>query len=50
MKKKQLRSLANFLLVMIISLFLVALAVAFFSASKKLETPKVKIVNVGGLA
>lgn len=50
MKQKELKKLAQVLLVLITTLILVALAVAFYSASKKLETPKVKIINVGGLA
>ena len=50
MKQKQLKRLTQVLFVLITTLILVALAVAFFSASKKLETPKVKIENVGGLA
>lgn len=49
MKKEQLKRLARVLLALVISLFLVALAVALFSVSKKPEAPKVKIVNVGGL-
>lgn len=49
MRKEQLKRLARVLLALVISLFLVALAVAFYGASKKPETPKIRIVNVGGL-
>jgi len=49
MRKEQLKRLARVLLALVISLFLVALAVAFYGASKKLEAPKVKVINVGGL-
>lgn len=49
MRKEQLKRLAQVILVLVTSLLLVALAVAFYGASKKLENPKVRIVNVGGL-
>lgn len=49
MKKEQLKRLTQVILVLVTSLFLVALAIAFYGASKKLEAPKVKVVNVGGL-
>lgn len=50
MKQKELKRLAQVLIALIITSILVALAIAFYSAPKKLEAPKVKIVNMGGLA
>ena len=50
MKQKELKRLAQVLLVLVATLILLVLAIAFSSVSKKLEAPKVKIVNMGGLA